>query len=158
MCSIAFTCKNARLIGVPDTVAIKPTWGFSREFPGSKPGLTTQIGHLQQRDEKSIEYVLTVARNSLYFLEMLAGKLESNDDAVIYETIVYVNSGFDGFFTPRVTIGDQVKPGTLLGEVIDYFGTVVQQLNSAESGTILMINETPRIKKIESPVAIGIVQ
>ena len=120
-----------------------------------KPGLTTEIGHLQQRDEKSIEFALKVARNSLYFLEMLPGKLEPNDDAVIYETIVYVKSEFDGFFTPRVTIGDQVKPGTLLGEVTDYFGNVVQQLKSSETGTILMINETPPIKKGESTVSIG---
>ena len=123
-----------------------------------KPGLTTEIGHLAMRDEDSIDYALRVARNCLYFLDMIPGNAEPNSDPVIYETIVYAKSEFDGFFTPLVTIGDAVQPGTLLGEVTDYFGNVIQRLKAKQTGTILMINETPPVKKGESPVAIGIVK
>lgn len=123
-----------------------------------KPALTTEIGHLAQRDPQSIDYALNVARHAMYFLNMIPGTVEANNDAVIYKTINYIDSQFDGFFTPLVTIGNQVKPGTEVGQVTDYFGNVMQTLKSDSTGTILMINETPPIKKGESPVAIGIVK
>lgn len=123
-----------------------------------KPALTTEIGHLGQRDNASIEDALTVARNALYFLQMLPGTPQLPADPVIYKTIDYVDSNFDGFFTPQVTIGDNVKLGTVVGYITDYFGNVVQTLTANTAGTVLMINETPPIKKGGSAVAIGIVQ
>ncbi|MCS4306320.1 putative deacylase [Rheinheimera pacifica] len=123
-----------------------------------KPALTTEIGHLGQRDNASIDYALTVARNALYFLAMVPGKAEPNEEVIIYKTIDYVNSEFDGFFTPLVTIGDSVKKGTVVGQVTDYFGNPVQTLQSASVGTVLMINETPPVKSGESAVAIGVVK
>ncbi|GEM_PF-3830309 len=55
-------------------------------------------------------------------------------------------------------IGAQVTPGTIVGEVSDYFGNSKQILKATVKGTVLMINETPPVKKGESPVAIGVVQ
>lgn len=123
-----------------------------------KPALTTEIGHLGLRDEASVDYALTVARNALYFLEMVPGKAEPNKDRVIYKRLDSVKSEFDGFFTPLVTIGDEVKQGTNVGQITDYFGNVVQTLKSDSAGTVMMINETPPVKKGESAVVIGIVK
>ena len=121
-----------------------------------KPGLTTEIGHLGQRDEEFVEQTLTVARNTLYFLKMLPGEPAYHPDPVIYDRLTSVSSPADGFFTPLVTIGDEVETGTVVGEVTDYFGNLVERLKSPVSGTILMISQTPPIKTGESPVTIGI--
>lgn len=138
----------------PDNLISFPNTAMTR----GKPALTTEIGHLGQRDAACIDDALTVARNALYFLKMLPGTPTLNADPVIYKTIDYVDSNFDGFFTPLVTIGDKVKPDTDVGQITDYFGNVVQTLKANSVGTVLMINETPPIKKGESAVAIGIVQ
>ncbi|OFI33605.1 succinylglutamate desuccinylase [Alteromonas lipolytica] len=122
-----------------------------------KPGLTTEIGHLGWRDEASIDYALNVARNALYFLGMLPGKVMLNQQAVVYDEVSYVDAEFTGFFTPLVTTGDKVVKGQALGQVTDYFGNLVQTITSPVKGNVLMINETPPIKKGESPVAVGLV-
>lgn len=123
-----------------------------------KPGLTTEIGHLAQRDDASIAYAVRVAKNALYFLNMISGKATPHQNAVIYQDIDYVKSHHTGFFTPRVTIGDKVSVGDVVGEVSDYFGNVLQTLTAQASGIIMMINETPPVTEGESPVAIGIAE
>lgn len=138
----------------PENSISFPNTGMTR----GKPSLTTEIGDNQQREEASIQFALDVARNAMIFLNMIPGEVPANDDAVIYETIDYVGSDFDGFFTPKVDIGAQVIPGTIVGEVSDYFGNSKQILKATVKGTVLMINETPPVKKGESPVAIGVVQ
>ncbi|QCZ95136.1 succinylglutamate desuccinylase [Salinimonas iocasae] len=122
------------------------------------PGLTTEIGHLAQRDEKSIEFAFDVTKNTMIFLSMLPGERAVHPKPVIYKDVKYIKSEHDGFFTPLKTIGDKVKPGTRLGTVTDYFGNIQQTITAPTHGTILMINETPPVKNGESPVAIGIVQ
>ncbi len=121
-----------------------------------KPGLTTEIGHLGQRDDAFVDEALTVAKNTLRFLGMIAGDATPHPEPAIYQQVKYLDSHHDGFFTPRVTIGDTVETGTVLGEVSDYFGNVVEQISAPDAGIIMMINETPPIKSGESAVAIGI--
>lgn len=123
-----------------------------------KPGLTTEIGHLAERDQESIDFAYEVAKNSMFFLDMLPGQSAPHQEAVIYEDIQYAQSNYDGFFTPLVTIGDSVTRGAEVGVVIDYFGNEVETLAAPVDGTVLMINETPPIRKDESSVAIGVPQ
>ncbi len=123
-----------------------------------KPGLTTEIGHLGQRDEESVEDTLTLSRNALYFLEMLPGKPTPHPNPVIYDKLKYVASPADGLFTPRVEIGSVVEEGTIVGDVRDYFGNIVAKLTSPVSGIVMMINYTPPVKAGETPVTIGIQQ
>lgn len=123
-----------------------------------KPGLTSEIGHLGQRDEQAVEESLTIARNALYFLEMLPGKPSPHPEPVIYEKLTSVTSPTDGVFTPRVEIGSTVEEGTIVGDVRDYFGNIVAELTAPVSGIVMMINETPPVKAGETPVTIGIEQ
>ncbi|WP_292362462.1 MULTISPECIES: M14 family metallopeptidase [unclassified Methylophaga] len=123
-----------------------------------KPGLTTEIGHLGQRDEASVEDTLTLSRNALYFLEMLPGKPMPHSDPIIYDKLKSVASPADGLFTPRVEIGSAVEKGTIVGDIRDYFGNIVAELTAPVSGTVLMINDTPPVKAGETPVTIGIEQ
>lgn len=123
-----------------------------------KTGLTTEIGHLGQRDEQSIEDTLTLSRNALYFLKMLPGKPTPHPNPVIYDKLKSIASPVNGLFTPRVEIGSTVEEGTIVGDVRDYFGNIVAELTSPVSGTVLMINYTPPVKAGETPVMIGIEQ
>lgn len=123
-----------------------------------KPGLTTEIGHLGQRDEDYIEETLELSRNALYFLEMLPGKATPHPNPIIYDKLKSVASPVDGLFTPRVEIGSAVEEGTIVGDVRDYFGNIVAELTSPATGTVLMINYTPPVKAGETPVTIGIKQ
>jgi len=123
-----------------------------------KPGLTTEIGHLGQRDEDYIEETLELSRNALYFLEMLPGEPNLHPDPVIFDKLSSVASPADGLFTPRVEIGSEVEEGTIVGDVRDYFGNIVAELTSPVNGTVLMINYTPPVKAGETPVTIGIEQ
>ncbi|MBD3586921.1 succinylglutamate desuccinylase [Salinimonas sp. HHU 13199] len=122
------------------------------------PGLTTEVGHLAERDEKSIEFAFDIAKNTMIFLDMLPGEHAVHPNPVIYENVKYLNSAHDGFFTPLTIIGQKVKAGARLGTISDYFGKVQQTITAPTDGTILMINETPPIQSGESPVAIGIVR
>ncbi|MDO6695278.1 M14 family metallopeptidase [Aliiglaciecola sp. 3_MG-2023] len=162
----AFTFEFAKAIGMkhiimygdrpndPDNSISFPNTAMTR----GKPGLTTEIGHLGLRDEESINYAHTVAKNALYFLNMLSGSPIQTQPATIYRQVNYPKSNFTGFFTPLVTIGDKVSATTPVGEITNYFGDLVQTITAGANGTVLMINETPPIKQGESPVAIGLVK
>lgn len=123
-----------------------------------KPGLTTEIGHLGQTDQAFVEEALTVAKNTLFFLEILPGKTSSHPEQVIYDQLASTKSQADGFFRPVARIGDKVKKGDRIGYVTDYYGNEIESITAAATGTILMINDTPPIKQGESTVTVGIVE
>lgn len=138
----------------PDNSISYPNTAMTR----GKPGLTTEIGQLGQRDEHFIEDALAVARNVIYFLEILPGQVAQHPNPVIYDRLIALESAHDGFFTPLAQVGDAVQAGDVVAEVTDYFGDVLQQLHAPESGTVLMINHTPPILSGETPVTIAIEQ
>lgn len=121
-----------------------------------KPGLTTEIGHLAQTDEKSVAEALDVAKNAMYFLKMLPEKPKQHPEAIIYETIKYPKSSKTGFFKASVVIGDKVMSGQDIGTVTDYFGNLVETLKSPVNGTVMMVNQMPAIKNGQSVMAIGV--
>lgn len=138
----------------PDNSISYPNTAMTR----GKPGLTTEIGHLGQTDQAFVEEALTVAKNTLFFLEILPGKTSGHPEQVIYDQLASTKSQADGFFRPLASIGDKVKKGDRIGYVTDYYGNEIESITAAATGTILMINDTPPIKQGESTVTVGIVE
>lgn len=120
-----------------------------------KPGLTTEIGHLAQSKEEFVKEAFTVARNTMVFLDMLAGEPIEHPDPIIYDTLTSAKSTTTGFFQPVAAIGDKVQQGQEVGTVLDYFGNVVETIVAPMAGTVMMVNQTPPIKSGGSVLTIG---
>ena len=121
-----------------------------------KPGLTTEIGHLGQRKEEDILADLDVVFNAMKFLKMLPGSAKENPAPEIYNSLTAIASPADGFFTASAKVGDKVEKGETVARITDYFGEPIATLKAPVSGIVLMINQSPPIKKGESPVTIAV--
>lgn len=121
-----------------------------------KPGLTTEIGHLGQREEQDILADLDVVHNAMKFLNMVPGKVVKKPEPQIYNSLKSISSPVDGFFTPKAKVGQQIKKGQVVATITNYFGDKIATLNAPVSGILLMINQSPPIKKGETPVTIAV--
>lgn len=134
----------ARSISYPNTAATR-----------GKPALTTEIGHLGQRNEEFIEQAVAVAHNAMRHLGMIPGPAAPGGGSLLYKKLHEVTSSVSGVFQPRCRIGELVDKGTVVAEVTDYFGDVVAELRSPVRGIVLMLNHTPPVNRGEAPVTIG---
>lgn len=136
----------------PDNSISYPNTAMTR----GKPGLTTEIGHLGQRNEEDILADLEVVHNAMKFLKMVPGTATKNLEPEIYNSLTSIASPVDGFFTASAKVGDKVKKGDTVATITDYFGEHVATLKAPVSGIVLMINQSPPIKKGETPVTIAV--
>lgn len=134
----------ARSISYPNTAATR-----------GKPALTTEIGHLGQRNEEYVEEALAVARNAMRHLGMMSGPVVSGAGSVLYKKLHEIESPVSGVFYPRCRIGELVDQGAVVAEVTDYFGNKIAELASPVRGIVMMLNHTPPVNRGESPVTIG---
>lgn len=56
-----------------------------------------------------------------------------------------IEAGLDGLFHSFVRVGDAVQAGTLLGEILDYDGRVLERFIAKHNGIIALTRRTPRV-------------
>ncbi len=134
----------ARSISYPNTAATR-----------GKPALTTEIGHLGQRNEEHVNEVLAVAGNALRHLGMIREAPRPAEAFTLYKKLHEVASPVSGIFHARCRKGELVDRGALLAEVSDYFGNKSAELRAPVRGVVMMLNHTPPVSKGETPVTIG---
>ena len=59
----------------------------------------------------------------------------------------WLTANQEGIYFPVVTVGQEVTKGTFLGEVRDYFGTVLQTVEAPDDATVMNMNIGMPVKK-----------
>ncbi len=73
----------------------------------------------------------------------------------VLERFLWLRSEHEGFWYPRVAVGEEVKAGQELGRITDYEGCVLQQAISPADGRVLFIVSSLAINDTDPLLAVG---
>jgi hypothetical protein len=105
-------------------------------------------------EEDVVRHVRGVT-NVLRTVGALAGEAERVAPPTVVESFDWVRSSHEGIFHPRVTVGDRVRAGQVLGELVDLLGEPLAAVAAPIGGVVLFIVTSPAIKKDGLLLAIG---
>ena len=89
------------------------------------------------------------------FLKMIPGGAPDPVPFKLLEQFLWLRSDHEGFWYPRVSVGDTVTAGQNLGCVTDCEGRVLQTALSPADGTVLFIVSSLAINQTDPLLAIG---
>ena len=102
---------------------------------------------------------LDASRRFITNILRAVGALAGVPDLVTPPTIVnsfdWLRSPVEGIFHPRVEVGQMLKRGDVVGELVDLVGDPLATLRAQTSGVLLFIVTSPAIKKDGLVLAIG---
>lgn len=93
--------------------------------------------------------------NVLRAIGSLAGDPERVTPPTIVESFDWVRSPHEGIFHPSVRVGDRVRRGQAVGEMVDLLGERLAEVLAPVGGVVLFIVTSPAIKKEGLLLAIG---
>jgi predicted deacylase len=120
-----------------------------------KPAITIESGKLGQSPEEDINEIVRGTYNILKHLKMLPGDPIMRFESVWVEEQKILRSQHTGLFFPLLSRGDHVQEGEKIAYITDYFGNVIQEIESPYSGILLYIVATPPMSKGEPMAFIG---
>lgn len=113
-----------------------------------KAVLTAEMGEAERISWEVVERGVDGGLNMLRELEMLAGKPVKAKEQRKFSTIGLVHSEHAGLFHPKVALGEEVRKGQLLAEVVDPFSHESQPVVAPADGVVLRL-------MLNSPVMVG---
>ncbi len=113
-----------------------------------KPVLTFEMGESERISWNIVDRCVEGGLNMLREMRMLPGKAVLRKDQKQFSTIGMVLSDHAGLFHPKVALGQEVKKGQLLAEVVDPFTDEKYAYVSPNDGSVLRI-------MLNSPVMTG---
>lgn len=93
--------------------------------------------------------------NVLRAIGTLDGPTERVAPPTVVDSFEWVRSAHEGIFRPRVAVGDRVRKGAVLGEVVDLLGEHLADVVAPVAGVVLFTVTSPAIKKDGLLLAIG---
>src|SRR4029077_5040160 len=84
-----------------------------------------------------------------------AGVPDLMKPATVVKSFDWLRSPVEGIFHPRVSVGQMVKKGEVVGELVDLVGEPLASMHAQVGGVLLFIVTSPAIKKDGLLLAIG---
>jgi predicted deacylase len=110
------------------------------------PAIIAEIGANGLCDEASVAGHLRGIRNVCAHLEMLpAGAAAPAPAPVEYNGWVWMRSSVQGWWQPRIAVGDDVREGDVLGSLLDPFGAELEQVVAPADGCPLFLTSSPAV-------------
>lgn len=113
-----------------------------------KPVLTFEMGESERISWDVVPRCIEGGLNMLRAMDMLPGQATLRTDQKTFSTIGMIHAEQAGLFHPKVKLGQEVRKGQLLAEVVDVFTHEVQAVTSPADGVALRI-------MLNSPVMTG---
>ena len=93
--------------------------------------------------------------NILRAIGALGGAPDPVSPPRVVNSFDWLRSPVEGIFHPRVEVGQMLKRGDVVGELVDLVGDPLTTLHAQTSGVLLFIVTSPAIKKDGLVLAIG---
>jgi len=93
--------------------------------------------------------------NILRAIGALAGAADPVTPPTVVDSFDWLRSPVEGIFHPRVAVGQMVKKGDVVGELVSLVGEQLATVSAQSSGVLLFIVTSPAIKKDGLLLAIG---
>jgi predicted deacylase len=110
------------------------------------PGIIAEIGANGICDETSVARHLQGVLNVCAHLGMLPAEVaEAAAPPAEYTGWVWMRSAVQGWWQPRITVGQQVRAGEVLGAMLDPFGRELEQIVAPADGCPLFLTTSPAV-------------
>lgn len=124
-------------------------------FKKNKSLLVFEGGESLRLDEKSIKVGIKGIQNILTYLKMKDGELNVGSFTHLSDTI-WLRASMSGIFISKVSSGDRVEVGQLLGEIHTPHNQYAKKIKCKKAGYIYGINNTPVVNQGDALFHIGI--
>lgn len=119
------------------------------------PSILTEAGGQGLLGEKELALHLRGLRNVMRHLGILSGPPEPAEPITVLKAFHWVRSEHTGLFYPKVSVGDRIDRGQLVGETRDYFGQRLAEITSPADGIVLFTVTTPATNPSDPLLAVG---
>jgi predicted deacylase len=110
------------------------------------PAIVAEVGANGICDETSVARHLQGVLNVCAHLGMLPGDVaEDVPPPAEYNGWVWMRSTLQGWWQPRVSVGEHVREGDVLGAVLDPFGSELEQIVAPAAGCPLFLTTSPAV-------------
>ena len=109
------------------------------------PAFIAEDGGAGQYDPAIAERMLGGLENVLRSLEVIEGPVRNVPPPRRFTRFAWVRSRDAGFFRPVVKVGDEVAAGQRLGNLVDFYGRVLEDMAAPDKGQILFMVVSPAI-------------
>ena len=136
---IEASVKAARVLNLPYLVrSTSPVGTIGSAALRGTPGLLVERGGAGGCRREDVELYKKDVINVLKHLGLMEGRPEpSSQDPVELGEITYLESAYNGLWVSEVEAGQKVTTGQKLGEMIDFFGKVVEVYEAQHDGVVL---------------------
>ncbi len=119
------------------------------------PGILAESGGQGIWREEHIAAHSNGLNRLLRHLGMIPGAQPESLPTQVMDRFEWLRSEHDGYYYPRVQVGDVVKTGQDLGRVADFRGTTLQAISAPIDGTVLFLVSSLAMNKGDPLLAIG---
>ncbi|GAA3625486.1 succinylglutamate desuccinylase/aspartoacylase family protein [Lentzea roselyniae] len=134
-------------------------WGGTVRHPtlaAGKPAVTIEAGGGTYREE-NVELHVSSVRNIMRHLGMVDGEVELRDSYTAV-TGTFARSASGGFFLGHAEPGDACKEGDLIGQVVDHYGTTLEEVRAEKEGIVLWVRRIRTVRPGDEVVIFGAVE
>ncbi|HZU13994.1 MAG TPA: succinylglutamate desuccinylase/aspartoacylase family protein [Chloroflexota bacterium] len=119
------------------------------------PSILAEVGGQGVWREEEVAAHLESTLRVLRRLSLLPGDVPAALDQRTYRTFAWMRAETRGLFHPSVRVGEQVRDGQHLGQIVDYFGNPLQSVNAVTDGEVVFLVTSLAINAGDPLLALG---
>ncbi|TMC30307.1 MAG: hypothetical protein E6J27_03605 [Chloroflexi bacterium] len=118
--------------------------------------MIAESGRIGQVEADAVARHVDGVQNILRTVGVLDGEPARVAPARVLNRFEWLRSPVEGFFRCAVRVGDRVKKGQALGEMVDLLGERLEAIESSVDGIVLFLVTSPAIKKDGLLLGVGV--
>ncbi len=153
----------ATVFGLPYLLAIdkpvQPAKG-STSYVGAAeygvPGFIAEAGGVGLLQPEAVDLLMNGVHRVLAHLGMIDTPVEEVQPPVVLNSFEWLYCENAGMFYSRVSVGDEVEGGQVIGRVGSLYGDTLEEIVAPVSGKVLFLTENPAVKSDGLLMGIGV--
>lgn len=138
--NLAFLQNPQIIVQKYDETGTLRAWANDQDIPA----ITIEIGDPNAFQHDLVDETLTGIKNTLIFLDMIAGEVENHiSEAVVCDHSYWIYSNCGGIVDVLPKLADKVEKGDVIARVYDVFGDLEDEIKADQSGFVIGKNIRP---------------
>lgn len=145
------------MLGFPYVVgSISDNGSIGAAAAAGTPGFLAELGQCGRWSEEEVNTYCNATLNVLRYLKVLKGEPVTADGVSFLSKMLVTFATEDGCWYPSKKLEEKVSRGDKLGEIRDFFGTVLAEYRAEDNGVVLYLVTSLAIVKGDPLAAVGV--
>jgi predicted deacylase len=146
----------AKVFGIPYVVRSESRGGtYSAASQAGIPAILTEAGMQGIWPPEAVAAHTNGLNRLMRHLGMLEGPAPEPVPTQVLDQFIWLRSEHDGYYYPRVEVGEMVRQGQDLGSITDFQGNVLQSIVAPADGMVLFLVSSLAINQGDPLLAVG---